>query len=156
MGKAVWARKDLLASVLLLTIFLLYGLLGLRYEVGTASAPDYGMFPRLVAIVGGLISLSYLLSAVRRPDGPVVTGELTRREMTRGALFALSLLMFAVLFPRLGHVISVFLIVAFDCWLLGIKKYLHVLALGLAAGATVFWVFHQMLAIELIRGPFGF
>ena len=154
--KIATINRELVSSLILLGIFLFYGLAGLAYPVGRLNEPGPGIFPRTIAAAGCILSVMCIIIAKSKThiqETSSFSGNAA--GLKKGGLFALSLIILLVLTPILGHVISIFLLVTFNSWLLGVKRRFAPV-LGFATSAILYIIFVKFLEVGLLKGPFGF
>jgi len=106
-------------------------------------------FPIIVGSVLGLSSLVVLL----RPDAEPLWPRFSRLAEIAGAVVVM--IVYALLLPEAGFVISTAAAAAFLTWRLGTAP-LWSLVVGGLTSLGIYAVFHLILGLSLARGPLGF
>lgn len=106
-------------------------------------------FPIIIGVLMALCSVWFLL----RPDAePAWPGRAGLLEIV--CAFA-AMMLYAMLLPELGFIVSTIFATAYLTWRLGSKP-LNSLVTGVATSLGIYVVFHLILGLSLARGPFGF
>ena len=87
---------------------------------------------------------------------PVHAMSRARRDAIAGGGLVAALLLFAVLLPVLGYVVSSAALFVAAALLLGAPRGWTVVAYGWALAAVVFLVFDRLIGLTLPAGPWGF
>lgn len=106
-------------------------------------------FPIIVGIIMAICSVYFILHPDSEPEWPGMAGLL---EIA--CAFAVMML-YAMLLPELGFLISTIFATAYLTWRLGTKP-LNSLVTGVATSVGIYVVFKLILGLSLARGPFGF
>lgn len=108
-----------------------------------------GTFPIIIGIVMALCSVYFLLRPDAEPAWP------QRGGLLEIACAFAAMMLYAMLLPELGFVVSTILATAYLTWRLGSKP-LGALVTGVSTSLGIYVVFHLILGLSLARGPLGF
>ena len=118
--------------------------------VGPAAAPMLVGVLLLVVGAGLLVQGRRNMGAWEHSDHP------TRSQLLRMLAVLGALLVFALLVPFLGYVVSSALLFGATAVLLGSPYRLRAFAYGWVVAATVFLAFDELIGLTLPAGPWGF
>lgn len=146
---------DIVSGILLSLLGLAVVLAALRIS----GSPDVRMQPRaLPLILGWVLLASGGILAVRawhlRGQGQIIKWP-DPSGTARVLVTLASLTVCLLLMDPLGLPFSTVVFVAFLVWYLGHYRMLWAVALGLASGATVYFVFIRLLQLSFPVGPLG-
>lgn len=139
----------------------LFGLTGMAlaafYLWAASIIPDSFMtdvvgprtFPYIVGTVLAVCSAYFLI----RPDDDPTWPDL--RDFGEILFAAVVLLLYAMMLPKVGFVISTVFATAYLTWRLETKP-LNSLVVGVATSVGIYGVFRGILGLSLAKGPFGF
>jgi len=104
-------RAEQIACVLWLVLAVFLCLGSYRLNVGTPSEPGSGFLPFGTGLLLGVLALVHLaqINFRKAPKEEALLGEV---RWKRGACVAASLLLYALLLPRLGYLLTTFLFMA--------------------------------------------
>jgi len=101
-------QRAFAAGALFLAVAVFYFVMSFNYQMGTAARMGPGFFPKMVAILLGLIGVGVLLSSVT----PRAAIEKLERWDVKGLLWITgSVALFGLLLPSFGLVIALFVLV---------------------------------------------
>lgn len=149
--KSAW----IVASLVLLAIFVV-GLVSARaYVMFDALGPGPGFFPFWLSVFGlALSGLLLLETALARSSGPIEIPE-SWRAMTRPVAVLVALAIVAGLLEVLGYRITAFIFITGLLVALGARPLWVTLVMALAGSWGVFHVFYFWLKVPLPYGVFG-
>lgn len=145
------------AGLLLLLFGVVTAGLSLQIRVGTLRAPGSGFFPfylGLLLILLAAIHLGHLRREGRSlPGGEVSGGPHGSRK--RVLLFLAAMALGTGLLPVFGYPLVAFLLMTLLLCILGVRSWLHVLVIALAAAAVSYVLFVRWLQIPLPTSGLG-
>jgi putative tricarboxylic transport membrane protein len=154
-----WTRVRIVGGVLLalgvVALIATFDIRSARYGWST-SGPRFAPLVASIALI--VLSLAFLLRTVWRPDTDLA--EHAAREMadthwpTPALLLAL-LVGYVVLLTALGYGLATTVFVWLTAWLLGSKKPVRDVIVGLAIGIVAGYAFGHWLNVQLPTGPWG-
>lgn len=106
-------------------------------------------FPLIIATVLGISSLVIAF----RPDASPVWPPLNRLAEIFAAVVVM--ILYAELLPEIGFIIATAFAAAYLAWRLG-SSVLESVLVGLGTSVGIYAIFHLVLGLSLVRGPFGF
>jgi putative tricarboxylic transport membrane protein len=162
-------RRTLLASgalgVLLLVaaVFALVQAASLR-DVGSSLILGPAAFPLLIGLLLVLVGAALIVRAalrLRQAEAPAEAADDAEDGSLRGRLVRVGLLLvllivFALLLPYAGYVVSSALLFTGTALLLGSPHRWRTLAAGWTLAAVVFLAFDRLIGLTLPTGPWGF
>jgi putative tricarboxylic transport membrane protein len=141
--------SDRLTGLLLLLLALAYGVTAGGYEAIIGDPLGPAVFPIVLAIPLGLLSLYLILRPDREPAWP--RGAALLKQLLALAAFVA----YAYLLEPLGFVVSTFLAVVGLGWLLG-ARLPEAGAAGVSIAVVLFVLFDTLLGLPLPAGVLGF
>jgi putative tricarboxylic transport membrane protein len=149
-------RTDLISAVMLLALALAALLEASKLPFGRLSSPQPGFFPLLLAIFLGLFSLVLIAEAIggTKKGSRDSSGE--SAIWKRIVLAVGALIVFGVLFERLGYVISTFLLIAFLLRVVEQQNWSLALVVAFFTSLATYLVFGLLLNTPLPGGLLGF
>ncbi len=146
-------KRDMNAGVLLIMIGIGVIIWSIRLQVGTISKPLPGFFPLLVGLV--IIALSLIL---------LVKGWLGRGEASphadvkwkRQLIMVAGLAVYVMIMVHLGYIPSTIFIVAVTLRMHGVMSWKVISLTSLILSVTVYFLFTQLLGVELPAGILSF
>lgn len=141
---------------------LLFGLVVSYQTVGIirqgGAAPDSpGFFPLIVSIGLVVFGLVFLLEAFFRPDDALreaVSDEDEKTDWRKFGLLLLALLLYVFLLAPLGYIVATTLFFVGAAWVMGSRKVVRDLVVGLAFSAAIYFGFTELLSVRLPAGIF--
>jgi putative tricarboxylic transport membrane protein len=122
----------------------------MRLPFGSASAPAAGFFPAVLAVLLAITSLFACVAALRSGSKSVARAE--RLTWKKLLLTVGSLLVFAVVFERLGYLAATFLFIFFLLRTVEQKSWALAIAVGLSASVGSYLIFGLLLGAPLPAG----
>jgi len=125
----------------------------LRLNVGTPSEPGSGFLPFGTGFLLGILALVHLVQITFRKDEKEgrILGEV---RWKRGACVVAALLIYALLLPPLGYIITTFLFMAVLFSVYEHRKWWIVGGASLLVIAATYLVFHHWLQVQFPAGFF--
>lgn len=145
-------KRDVIASVLLILIGIAVIAWSIRLQVGTLLRPMSGFFPFLVGF--GIIALSLILlfqGWVGRSKAPKAYG-----NWQRPLIMVAGLGVYAAVLDPLGYIPSTFFIGVVTLRILGVVSWKLIGLSSLALSISVYFLFTQLLGVELPAGVLSF
>jgi hypothetical protein len=145
-----------------LLIFILGGvtvILSSRLPIGTLRQAGEGLLPLALGIILMILALLYLLQVILGREKEAVASEskpLTLAEIKRVVPFLLTIALATALLPRLGYLLSAFLLMLGLLKLLGMKSWPTAGAYAATAAGLAHLLFSYWLKVPLPRGWLGF
>jgi len=147
---------DQLSGFFWLGISIFVCLDSIRSEIGTYQSPGAGFLPFWSGITLGIFSLILIAKSWIEKKETKVTSLWKGKEWDKVILVITSLLIYALLLPRLGYLITTFGLMAFLFSLIGRPR---LWIQGVSALITVlitYIIFYKWLDVQLPKGIFGF
>ena len=146
-------RAEQIACVLWLVLAVFLCLGSYRLNVGTPSEPGSGFLPFGTGLLLGVLALVHLaqINFRKAPKEEALLGEV---RWKRGACVAASLLLYALLLPRLGYLLTTFLFMAVLFSIYERRKWWVVGGASLLVIALTYLVFHHWLKVQFPVGIF--
>jgi putative tricarboxylic transport membrane protein len=141
--------SDRLTGLLLLALAVAYGVTAGGYEAIIGDPLGPAVFPIVLAIPLGLLSLCLILRPDREPAWP------TGAALLKQILALVAFVAYAYLLEPLGFVVSTFVAVVVLGWLLG-ARLLEAGAAGVGIAVVLFVLFDTLLGLPLPAGVLGF
>ena len=125
----------------------------LRLNVGTPSEPGSGFLPLGTGFLLGILALVHLIRITFRKDEKEepLKGEV---RWKRGAWVVASLVIYALLLPLTGYLLTTFFLMAFLFSVYERKKWWVVGGAGLLVVIITYLVFHHWLKVQFPAGFF--
>jgi putative tricarboxylic transport membrane protein len=136
-------------------VFFAFVALGSFYEAaklpfGRTNMPGAGFFPTILAALLGVVSLIGLIAAFR--DGGEQPSRESRLVWNKIGLTVTALLVFAVIFERVGYVVTTFLFVAFLLRIVERRSRTLAAAVAFSASLISYVIFGLLLGAPLPAG----
>jgi putative tricarboxylic transport membrane protein len=141
--------SDRLTGLALLALAVAYGIAASGYQAMIGDPLGPAVFPIVLAIPLGLLSLYLIVRPDREPDWP------RGRALLKQLLALVAFVAYAYLLEPLGFVLSTFLAVVALGWLLGARPWQAGVA-GAAIAVVLFVLFDTLLGLPLPAGGLGF
>jgi putative tricarboxylic transport membrane protein len=155
-------KKPRLPGELTFTLLLLLGSLFLLHQAygisGFESITSAGVFPMLSALVMVITALIALSGVAQSPllgsdDGESLSGHFIRRITPPvWAMFTAAVVLFMLLLPKLGFVLSAYLFLVLSMRLLGSTRWLFNVLLSAVSLAVVYLIFQTVFSVILPKG----
>ena len=125
----------------------------IQLKVGTPSEPGSGFLPFGTGFLLGILALVHLVQITFRKDEKEgrILGEV---RWKRGACVVAALLIYALLLPPLGYIITTFLFMAVLFSVYERRKWWMVGGASLLVTAATYLVFHHWLQVQFPAGFF--
>jgi putative tricarboxylic transport membrane protein len=120
--------------------------------VGTPSEPGSGFLPFGTGLLMGILAFAHLAQITFR-KGEKKEGLLGEVRWKRGAFVVVSLLLYSLLLPRLGYLLTTFLFMAALFSVYQPRKWWMVAGASFLVMALTYLVFHHWLKVQF---PMGF
>jgi putative tricarboxylic transport membrane protein len=141
--------SDRLTGFALLALAVAYGFAASGYQAMIGDPLGPAVFPIVLAIPLGLLSLYLIVRPDREPDWP------RGRALLKQLLALVAFVAYAYLLEPLGFLVSTFLAVVVLGWLLGARPW-QAGAAGAAIPLVLFVLFDTLLGLPLPAGVLGF
>jgi putative tricarboxylic transport membrane protein len=141
--------SDRLTGLALLALAVAYGLAASGYQAMIGDPLGPAVFPIVLAIPLGLLSLYLIVRPDPEPDWP------RGRALLKQLLALVAFVAYAYLLEPLGFLVSTFLAVLVLGWLLGARLW-QAGAAGVAIAVVLFVLFDTLLGLPLPAGVLGF
>lgn len=133
----------------------------LRMGIGTVESPGMGFMPAVASGLLGILSLILLTNTIlKKLKDVTVTGGITAAILRRGALTVVfGVLIYAMIMPKLGYLISTFLLMTLLYWYMernGAKGLLRSAVLSLLTTAISYYLFAVLLSCPFPAGILDF
>lgn len=151
-------RGDAVVAVVLLALASAYTLEALRLPgVKYAVGPGPSFLPLLLGIALAALSLALLIGAILKPP-ETSTGPPAARWSASWRIWVilLSLVGYALVFERLGYLISTTLFLALLLAVIEPQRWLVVAGVPVASSVLSYLLFVRWLKIPFPKGPLGF
>ncbi len=131
--------------------------LSLRIGFGTFGTPGAGFFPFWAAVMMGVFTLIHLIHVYQEKESTETEDSSRARAWRKTLLVIVSLLLYPLLLPILGYLITTFVLIGFLFLILGQAKRFWLKGIGaLAVTLISYLVFYVLLDVRLPMGVFGF
>jgi putative tricarboxylic transport membrane protein len=124
----------------------------IQLKVGTPSEPGSGFLPFGTGLLMGILAFAHLAQITFR-KGEKKEGLLGEVRWKRGAFVVVSLLLYSLLLPRLGYLLTTFLFMAALFSVYQPRKWWMVAGASFLVMALTYLVFHHWLKVQF---PMGF
>ena len=144
-------------AILLLLFGAVTAALSLQIRVGTLRAPGSGFFPFYVGLLLILLSVIHLAQLWRRRGDRArdEAGASPKTSVKRVLLFLGATLLSTGLLTVLGYSLAAFVLMALLLYILGVRRWVHVVAIALCAAGMSYALFVLWLQIPLPTAGFG-
>lgn len=148
-------KRNFISGIILLAIAIGVLVEVNKLQIGKLSSPQAGFFPLILAVFLGILSLVFMGQAIKgRDEGEiplwVSSGRWKILGLTVGVLF-----IFAIIFERLGYLISTFLLIALLFGAIGKRKWWMVIMVALFSTMASYLIFGVLLKSQLPAGILG-
>ena len=141
--------SDRLTGLILLALAVAYGVTAGGYQAMIGDPLGPAVFPIVLSIPLGLLSLYLIVRPDREPGWP------PGRALLKQVLALVAFVAYAYLLEPLGFLVSTFLAVVALGWLLG-ARLREAGAAGVAIAVVLFVLFDTLLGLPLPAGVLGF
>jgi putative tricarboxylic transport membrane protein len=141
--------SDRLTGLALLALAVAYGVAASGYQAMIGDPLGPAVFPIVLAIPLGLLSLYLIVRPDPEPDWP------RGRALLKQLLALVAFVAYAYVLEPLGFLVSTFLAVLVLGWLLGARLW-QAGAAGVAIAVVLFVLFDTLLGLPLPAGVLGF
>jgi len=144
-------------AILLLLFGVATAVLSLQIRVGTLRAPGSGFFPFYVGLLLILLAVIHLAELRRRgrDRGGNKMGAPPQNSWRRVLLFLGATLLSTGLLTFLGYSLAAFVLMALLLYILGVRRWVHVVVIALCAAGVSYALFVLWLQIPLPTAGFG-
>jgi putative tricarboxylic transport membrane protein len=122
----------------------------------TSAAIGPATVPMPIGALLGVTGAALLVRARARLRTATTSDSASRAGAIRVLGLVLALVVFALLLPVLGYVLTSAALFAAAALLLGAPRPVHAIAWGWALAAIVFLIFDRLIGLSLPTGPWGF
>lgn len=149
-------KADMIASIVLIAFSAMIITQALSMKIMVQFGPGPGLFPLIIGIVIGVLSLSLLFESInpKTPDKP------SKFQNKAGILVALKmfagLIAYVLLINTLGYLIMTFLLVLYTMMVVEKCKIKTSLITAFSITLIMFLIFQVGLKVTLPESPFGF
>ena len=149
-------KKRLITSVVLiaLTVFVLVE--ASRLPFGTLRVPQAGFWPLILGIVLAILSSIHFIMTLKRVPGGGSPFWSEPGAWKKIVLVLAPLAVFCFVFERLGFLISVFLLMGFLLRVIKPLKWHWVFVIALLSSVLPYFIFQNLLGVQLPSGLLGF
>ena len=150
-------RRETLGCIVWVGASLYACYLSLEIGFGKFGSPGPGFFPFWASVLMGAFALVHLVTVHTQKERPTAAGAGGETRWKKTLLVIVSLLLYPLLLPVLGYIITTFALIAFLFLFLGEAKLYWLKLLGaLLVTLASFFVFFVLLDVRLPRGFLGF
>lgn len=141
-----------------LVVTIAYGYGAAQMALGTAGRPGPGVWPLAIAGMSGLVAIATTLEALKLQPGEVTDTEKmtpgeTRQDRRRFWGYIVGLLVYVVLIPFVGMVVSTLAFLTGLIVYLGATSWVRAIVISVISTAILWYVFQNFF---LVRLPTGF
>ena len=150
-------RRDLLGCAVWVGASLYICYLSLKIGIGKFGAPGPGFFPFWASVMMGAFALVHLANVITKRSDTRPADSSAEPKWKKTLLVIVSLLLYPLLLPILGYLITTFVLIGFLFLFLGEAKRTWLKVLG-AVFVTLgsYFLFYVLLDVRLPRGFLGF
>src|SRR5262245_40657293 len=143
-------KETIVTSILFLLLALGAFIESMKLPFGRISAPAAGFFPAVLAVLLAVNSLFILVGVLRRGHDGAAQGESLKWKKILLALG--SLLVFGLVFERLGYLLTTFLFIIYLLRIVERQSWRLALSVALSASLVSYIVFGLLLGTPLPAG----
>ncbi|MGP4020779.1 tripartite tricarboxylate transporter TctB family protein [Saccharopolyspora sp. 5N708] len=122
----------------------------------SSSPMGPAVLPMVIGVLLGVVGIGLLVQAKVKLAAATTGAPWQPRAGLRVVALVVVLVLFAVLLPLLGYVVTAAGLFVGTALLLGAPRSWQLVAYGWALAATVFLVFDRLIGLSLPSGPWGF
>ena len=150
------SRRDQISAVLGVVLSLLVCIEAFSEGLGTFRYPGSGFMPFLSGAALGTFSVILIVTSSLRKSGMKAIRTLWKeREWGKALSTVLSLIIYAVLLPHVGYLLTTFGLMAFLLRIAQRSKLWTQLLIAFVTTVVTYVVFYQWLGVQLPKGIFG-
>ena len=145
------------AGILLLLFGAVTAWLSLQIRVGTLRAPGSGFFPFYLGLLLILLAAIHV-AQLRRSGGALSGGEggnAHQSSRLRVLLFLAAMALGTGMLPVLGYPLVAFLLMILLLYILGVRRWSHLVTIALCTAGVCYVLFVRWLQIPLPTAAFG-
>ncbi|MCC6889043.1 MAG: tripartite tricarboxylate transporter TctB family protein [Hyphomicrobiales bacterium] len=148
--------KDLASALVLSLLGFGYLIWSLEYDVGTATTPGPGLFPRLMAMAmalcGLLLAASSLYGSGRKEQADIPSEEFSRRNLLSALLVIGSIVFYLLVIEHVGFLIASSLLVFCLAWVMGGTSLIAITFLSVVSTGLAYWLFWVVMRVPIPSG----
>ncbi len=146
-------RAPVAVAVMSFLIAALYLVDGRQYSLGTMARPGLGFYPLVIGVLALVSSLGYLRDVLAGRDRDALSATWPDSAGLRRILvIAVGIACYLLLLPRLGELLSGFLLVLLVVRTMGMSRWTTSLATAVVMALAFHYVFRELLGVSLPLG----
>jgi hypothetical protein len=149
-------KRDIASSLFWLLFAIYFVIESYRFGLGDWGMPGPGYFPFGAGLLFGMISLSVMVSAIRKVPAEVPGESHGRLQWQNIILILVGMLAYILSFNKIGFILCTFLIVVFFIRLVAHGKWLNSIVIAFSITLAFYLFFDVLLNAQLPMGPFKF
>jgi len=149
-------KRDTLSTIFLLLFAIYFTIESYRFGLGDWGMPGPGYFPFGAGLLFGIISLSVMLSALRKVPKEMPRGSLERLQWKNIVLIILGMLAYILCLNKVGFILCTFLLVVMFIRIVSHWRWVNSIIIALSITLAFHFLFDVLLNAQLPMGPFKF
>ncbi len=148
--------KDIISSIFLLCVGMIYLILSTSYYAGSLANPQSGFLPRIVGLIIVCFSSILLISSLRDRKKRDKINSLWKgldKKTSLSALMALgSIIVYLLIIDYVGFPIASAALVWFLGWMMGGSRQILNIILGVVSSGLTYWLFWILMRVPIPLG----
>ena len=148
--------KNFIGAIVLLCLGLFYLFASLPYERGSMRNPGPGLFPIFIAIAligcGGLLMVTSIIGEKKGEKLNEIWKGLAPRNISSAAMMVGGIILYLFIIDALGFLLSSAMLMIFLAWLMGGRRRIINMAVGLVSVGILYWLFWVIMRVPLPQG----
>ncbi len=148
--------KDIISSIFLLCVGIIYLVLSTHYYAGSMANPQSGFLPRIVGVIIVSCSTLLLISSLRHRKKENKINSLWEgldKKTSLSALMALgSIIVYLLIIDSVGFPIASAGLVWFLGWMMGGSRQILNIILGVVSSGLTYWMFWILMRVPIPLG----
>lgn len=126
----------------------------LHLGVGTLQTPGMGFMAFCLSVLLGILSLALFLKTIFKKEKGEFSSTFSGTLWKRVIIVVIALIIYAIFMPKVGYLISTFLLMSFLFWVVKGTKWWATLFFSLLATIITYYCFSVWLRLEFPEGLF--
>lgn len=148
--------KDEVSAIFIISIGGFYLIYSLDYNTGSLANPQHGFFPRIIGIALVASNLVLLLSSLfkrkQKDKLSTIWEGIDPKNIVSALMVIGSLSLYLLVINYVGFLVASPALVFFLAWVMGGKKWIYNIILGVVTGGLLYWIFWIMMRVPIPLG----
>jgi hypothetical protein len=149
-------KRDIVSSIFWVLLAIYFTIESYRFGLGDWGMPGPGYFPFGAGLLFGIISLSVMLSALRKVPKEMPRESLERLQWKNIVLIIAGMLAYILCLNKVGFIVCTFLLVVFFIRIVAHWRWFNSIVIALSITLAFHLFFDALLNAQLPMGLFKF